>query len=153
MLPLKTRNCHGLCLISPFNRGNLYLSRGLCWRLPHAIFSRRTRSGRSLSLRGKVRGQRMTTDRSCSPLIRPVVSAVSFILCLPIFCVRVHSSRFEWQTFSRRVTLTDRVRQPGPVDHENSVSRDGAGHSSRRTDAWVHLSELAACLTRASLLL
>lgn len=151
MLSLKTRNCHGLCLISPFNRGNLYLSRGLCGRLPHAIFSRRTRSGRSLSLRGKVRGQRMTTDRSCSPLLRLVLSAVSFILCLPIFCVRVHSSCFEWQTFSRRVTLTDRY---GNLDL--SITRIQWAEMvlvTRRTDVWVQLSELAACLTWASLLL
>ncbi len=94
----------------------------------------RTRSGSSLSLDGKVRGQRMTTDRSCSPSDLTAVSAVSFIL--PRHLLWACPELLFWvtavQTFYRRIMLTDRVRQPGPVDHNNSASRDG-GHIQKKT--------------------
>lgn len=58
----------------------------LCGRLLHAFFPLRTRSGGSLSLDGKVRGQRMTTDMSRIALIRPLVSGMSFILPHSLLC-------------------------------------------------------------------
>lgn len=133
---LEDSNCHRLCFISPFNRGNLDLSRGLCGRLLHAIFSQRTRSGSSLSLNGKVRGLRMTTDRSGSCVLHP--ASRSFV------------------SASRALVLSDsgvEILQVRHVDWQGTAIWTCRSREFSEQRWWSHRTECAACLTWASLLL